>query len=74
MPTTWLEALKAWNATKGGKYSIPKKDTPEYNTIREMMGEGLKGGGAKPEPTTQNKKVLPRWIKSKKEEPLPTQK
>ena len=34
---TWMEALKAWNKKKGGKYSIPKKGTKEYNEVKEMM-------------------------------------
>lgn len=34
---TWMEALKAWNNKKGGKYSIPKKGTKEYNEVKEMM-------------------------------------
>ena len=33
----WMEALKAWNKKKGGKYSIPKKGTKEYNEVKDMM-------------------------------------
>lgn len=40
----WLQALKAWNAKKGGRYTIPKKGTKEYNEVRAMMGKELKGG------------------------------
>ena len=39
---SWLEALKAWNAKKGGKYMIPKKGTAEYDEVRKMMGEPKK--------------------------------
>ena len=33
----WLEALKVWNARRGGKYTIPKKGTPEYEEVRSIM-------------------------------------
>ena len=32
-----MEALKAWNKKKGGKYSIPKKGTSDYNEVKAMM-------------------------------------
>ena len=34
---SWIQALKAWNKKKGGKYSIPKKGTKEYNEVKDMM-------------------------------------
>jgi hypothetical protein len=35
---TWLEALKEWNAKKGGSaWCIPKAGTKEYEQIRAMM-------------------------------------
>tara|TARA_R100000697_G_scaffold3191_1_gene7107 strand:+ start:3179 stop:3292 length:114 start_codon:yes stop_codon:yes gene_type:complete len=34
---SWMEALKAWNKKKGGKYKIPKKGSKEYNEIKDMM-------------------------------------
>jgi hypothetical protein len=34
---SWMEALKAWNKKKGGKYSIPKKGTSDYNEVKAMM-------------------------------------
>ena len=43
---SWLEALKAWNAKKKGKYCIPKKGTKEYNEVRKMMGK--RGGMMEP--------------------------
>lgn len=36
--TTWISALKAWNAKHGGKYRIPKKGTAEYDEVRALMG------------------------------------
>ena len=38
MPT-WIEALKQWNAKKGGKYVIPKKGTKEHDEVKAMMGK-----------------------------------
>jgi len=68
MPS-WLESLKAWNAKKGGKYLIPKKGTPEYDAVREMMGgEMLKGVSVDAKPAPQNKKVLAKWMKPKKDD------
>ena len=34
---SWMEALKAWNKKKGGKYSIPKKGSKDYNEVKAMM-------------------------------------
>ena len=34
----WVEALKIWNAKRGGKYSIPKKDSAEYLEVKALMG------------------------------------
>jgi hypothetical protein len=30
---TWLEALKYFNKHKGGKYSVPKKGSAEYEQV-----------------------------------------
>ena len=32
----WLQALKQYNEGKG-RYTIPKKDTDEYNQVRALM-------------------------------------
>ena len=34
---TWIQALKAWNKKKGGKYEIPKKGSIGYNEVKAMM-------------------------------------
>lgn len=34
---SWIEALKSWNKKKGGKYTIPKKGTKEYNEVKALM-------------------------------------
>ena len=39
---SWRDALKEFNdkrTKEGGKYTIPKKGTPEYASVRELMGE-----------------------------------
>lgn len=36
-PSTWMVALKAWNAQQPGAWCVPKKDTPEYNQVRALM-------------------------------------
>ena len=41
---SWRDALKQFNdkrTKEGGKYTIPKKGTPEYAQVREIMGEKL---------------------------------
>ena len=35
----WVEALKAWNASSNsGTWCIPRKGSPEYQEVRELMG------------------------------------
>ena len=39
---SWRDALKQFNDDRikeGGKYSIPKKGTPEYASVRRLMGD-----------------------------------
>ena len=39
---SWRDALKQFNDKRiqeGGKYTIPRKGTPEYASVRELMGE-----------------------------------
>ena len=39
---SWRDALKKFNDKRikeGGKYAIPRKGTPEYASVRELMGE-----------------------------------
>ena len=41
---SWRDALKQFNDKRiqeGGKYTIPKKGTPEYASVRELMGEKI---------------------------------
>ena len=39
---TWLKALKEWNAKKGGKYTIPKKGSPEYDAVKKIQSKSEK--------------------------------
>ena len=37
---SWVEALKKWNKQqKGKKYSIPKKNSKEYNEVKKLMNK-----------------------------------
>jgi hypothetical protein len=40
----WVEALKVWNKSKGGKWSIPKKGTKQYDEVRALMAGKQRGG------------------------------
>lgn len=37
MPTPWVDALKIYNSQHGGKWSIPRKGTPEYEAVQKIM-------------------------------------
>ncbi len=46
MSLTWRDALKQFNderkANGGGKYSIPKKGTPEYDAVKAIQNGEVK--------------------------------
>ena len=51
---SWRDALKQFNDDRikeGGKYSIPKKGTPEYASVRKLMGEDIDAVELKPNQT-----------------------
>ena len=51
---SWRDALKQFNdkrVQEGGKYTIPKKGTPEYASVRELMGEKSDAVPLKPNQT-----------------------
>ena len=55
---SWLDALKQFNDKRiqeGGKYTIPKKGTPEYASVRELMGEKSDAVELKPNQTVTGK-------------------
>lgn len=68
---SWLEALKAYNAKKGGKYMIPKKGTAEYEEVRKMMGEPKKESMPKMEEKPMMEKKPKMARKHKMEENVP---
>jgi len=55
---TWIEALKAWNAKKGGKYMIPKKGSAEYDEVRALMGGSDKVIMPKKEYESEHKRLI----------------
>ena len=55
---SWRDALKQFNDKRiqeGGKYTIPKKGTPEYASVRELMGEKSDAVDLKPNQTVTGK-------------------
>ena len=55
---SWRDALKQFNdkrVQEGGKYTIPKKGTPEYASVRELMGEKSDAVDLKPNQTVTGK-------------------
>ena len=51
---SWRDALKQFNDDRikeGGKYSIPKKGTPEYASVRKLMGDDIDAVELKPNQT-----------------------
>ena len=55
---SWRDALKQFNdkrVSEGGKYTIPKKGTPEYASVRELMGEKSDAVDLKPNQTVTGK-------------------
>lgn len=41
----WLEALRRWNASRGGRYTIPRKGSPEHAEVCELMEGGSRSSG-----------------------------
>ena len=84
---SWRDALKQFNDDRikeGGKYTIPKKGTPEYASVRKMMGDDVDAVPLQPNKTITGQdppgkstgKPRPpsksRTPKDKQETPLPT--
>ena len=79
---SWRDALKQFNDDRikeGGKYTIPKKGSPEYASVRKLMcddGDAIElkpnqtiTGRDPPKPREPSKSRTP---KEKQETPLPT--
>ena len=60
---SWRDALKQFNdkrVQEGGKYTIPKKGTPEYASVRELMGEKSEAVPLKPDQTVTGQNASAR--------------
>ena len=60
---SWRDALKQFNDKRiqeGGKYTIPKKGTPEYASVRELMGEKSDAVPLKPDQTVTGQNASAR--------------
>ena len=84
---SWRDALKQFNDNRvkeGGKYTIPKKGTSEYASVRKLMGDDVDAVPLQPNKTITGQeppgkstgKPRPpsksRTPKDKQETPLPT--
>jgi len=67
---SWRDALKEFNDKRtkdGGKYSIPKRGTPEYAQVRELMGEKITDAvPLKPNQTVTGEEWAPSKSRSSK--------
>ena len=60
---SWRDALKQFKDKRiqeGGKYTIPKKGTPEYASVRELMGEKSDAVPLKPNQTVTGQNASAR--------------
>ena len=59
MSLTWRDALKQFNderkANGGGKYTIPKIGTPEYDQVKALQNAPLKQNIVKSEPRCKSR-------------------
>ena len=59
MSLTWRDALKQFNderkANGGGKYTIPKIGTPEYDQVKALQNAPLKQNIVKSEPRSKSR-------------------
>ena len=63
---SWRDALKQFNDDRikeGGKYSIPKRGTPEYASIRKLMGDDMEAVELKPNQTITGQDPPPAPVK-----------
>ena len=57
---SWRDALKQFNDNRvkeGGKYTIPKKGTPEYASVRKLMGDDVDAVPLQPTKTITGQNV-----------------
>lgn len=75
MTTTWKEALAYWNQCfNTGKYKIPKKGTPEYDEIHNLMKEDIPSSfkTTKVEPKEPKEPKQPKKTKKLSKDPALT--
>jgi len=65
-PSSWMKALKEFNTSKGGSWSIPKKDSEDYLKVKKIMDSYTK----QPTETVEAVKVksAPKRTKKPKKE------
>ena len=39
MANSWIQALKKWNAKKGGTWCVPKKGTADHEAVMEIKAK-----------------------------------
>ena len=39
MANSWIQALKKWNAKKGGTWCVPKKGTADHETVMKIKAK-----------------------------------
>ena len=55
----WLDALKIFNREHTGKWCIPKKGTPEYQTVVDIMN----GKHMRRQEKIQGSGIIDDWLK-----------
>lgn len=72
MPNTWIEALKKWNAEKGGPWCVPKKGSPEMEAVKKFYPPSVpkKGKVAKVPIIVKSKKVMEAQTKANRDKAL----
>ena len=55
----WLDALKIFNRDHTGKWCIPKRDTPEYQTVVDIMN----GKHMRRQEKIQGSGMINDWLK-----------
>jgi len=57
----WLDALKAWNEQHGGRWTIPKKGSPEYDAVKALQGVATPTHPTRsesPEPDSETERIV----------------
>jgi hypothetical protein len=57
----WLDALKAWNEQHGGRWTIPKKGSPEYDAVKALQGASTPAHPTRsesPQPDSETERIV----------------